>query len=92
MAKCCCFCSRVPSAETKSHNVESQDKLGMMAGVCLVTILHVVIDKLRSVSFNENDDSEIKGVVLFKGVADLYNVTGANPCNYFSYLCKIWNC
>ena len=55
MAKCCCFCSRVPSAETKSHNVESQDKLGMMAGVCLVTILHVVIDKLRSVSFIEND-------------------------------------
>ena len=65
MARCCSFCSRVPSAKMKSHNAESQDKPGMMAGVCLVTILHVVIDKLRSVSFIENDDSEIKGVVLF---------------------------
>ena len=41
---CCCFCSKVPSVEMKSHRAESQGRQSMMlASFCLITILAAYI-------------------------------------------------
>ena len=41
---CCCFCSKVPSVEMKSHRAESQGRQSMMlASFCLITILTAYI-------------------------------------------------